>query len=811
MITKTTDLSEPMEESQLPSRPKTDSTPSETEWETNPSNVSTQPVLISSPMTTEPEIDETTPESVSESNSPEVAWHHRALKRLNSEWVKLRHKLTSPNAEGKLWYRRPSVWIGVGVISVGGGALGYGAWQWYQIDQSLPPVSVNTMASFSRDGTITIKAANSDILMQTGPATREKLRLKQIPEKLVQAFISTEDVRFYDHDGVDYQGIVRAIGSNVLAGGVVEGGSTITQQLARIVYLNQEHSLTRKLKEAMVSWKIEDQMSKEDILERYLNLVYLGSGAYGVADAAYVYFSKSVNELTLSEMAMLAGLPPAPSQYSPLENPEAATKRRNIVLQRMQDAKVITATEAQAAMQEALNLKPSQPKRLLVKAPYFSSYVLKELPQHISKDAMAAGGLTVETSLDLKWQEAAEKTVKDAVELDGAGANFGQAALVSIEPKTGEVKAMVGGYQYKESEFNRVTQAQRQPGSTFKGLVYAAAIGAGFSPYDSYLDEPYKVDGYRPRNYGNKHYGWMSMSDALSRSINVIAVKVLVDVGFEPAIKLAKDMGIKSPLKPTYAMALGAYEVNLLELTNAYGTLADEGNYIPAHGIRRVLDQQGNIIYQAKFKPKQVLDKNSAAITTWMLEGVVNGGTGSAAALPNRDVAGKTGTSEEARDLWFIGYIPQAVTGIWLGNDNNDPTWGASSSAAYSWGEFMGKVVEGMPVEKFPELPELEGRKGSIKAKPHEPNSIETGTKVAIEDGDPAQAGSGDGSYASNSENYDSGYSESGSYSDSNGYSSDGYYDNSSSGGYSSEGYSSDGYSSDGYYDGGYSEGSNNY
>lgn len=777
-----------MEESQYHPPTKTDSLESETYPENTSGVVSTQPVLTSSVVATEPELDQVSVETVSESNPEQVTGYRHILKRINSKWVKLLAGLKSSDILANNWYRRPKVWIGVGVISLGGGALGYGAWQWHLIDQSLPQVSVSGIASFNRDGTITIKASNGDILMQTGPATREKLRLKQIPDKLAQAFISTEDIRFYDHDGVDYQGIVRAVGSNILAGGVVEGGSTITQQLARIIYLNQEHSLIRKLKEAMVSWKIEDQISKEDILERYLNLVYLGSGAYGVADAAHVYFSKSVNELTLSEMAILAGLPPAPSQYSPLENPEAAQKRRNIVLQRMQDAQVITAAEAQAAREEPLTLKPSQPKRLLVKAPYFSSYVLKELPQYISKDVIEAGGLTVETSLDLKWQEAAEKTVKDAVELDGAGANFDQAALVSIESKTGEVKAMVGGYQYKESEFNRVTQAQRQPGSTFKGLVYAAGIGAGFSPYDSYMDEPYKVDGYRPRNYGNKHSGWVSMSDALGRSVNVVAVKVLIDVGFEPAIKLAKEMGIKSPLKPTYSLALGAYEVNLLELTNAYATLAAEGNYIPAHGIRRILDKQGNIIYQVKFKPKQVLDKNSAAITTWMLEGVVEGGTGSPAALSDRDVAGKTGTSEEARDLWFIGYIPQAVTGVWLGNDNNDPTWGASSSAAYSWGEFMQRVVKGMPVEKFPKLPELEGRKGSIKAKAHQPNTIETGSKVAIEDGDPVAGGTQQGSYASNSDYYDSGYSES--------YSSDsGYYDDS---GYSSDGYSSDGYS-DGY------------
>ncbi len=341
-----------MEESQFPSRPKTESLESETHPENTSGVVSTQPVLTSPVMATEVEPDQVSAETVSESNPQDGTWYRRALNRLNSQWVKLRQGFTSKDPQGKPWYRRPRVWIGVGVIGVGGGALGYGAWQWYQIDQSLPPVSMSGMASFSRDGTITIRANNGDILMQTGPATREKLRLKQIPEKLAQAFISTEDIRFYDHDGVDYQGIVRAVGSNILAGGVVEGGSTITQQLARIVYLNQEHSLIRKLKEAMVSWKIEDQISKDDILERYLNLVYLGSGAYGVADAAHVYFSKSVGELTLSEMAMLAGLPPAPSQYSPLENPEAAKKRRNIVLQRMQDAQVITAAQAEAAMQE---------------------------------------------------------------------------------------------------------------------------------------------------------------------------------------------------------------------------------------------------------------------------------------------------------------------------------------------------------------------------------------------------------------------------------------------------------------------------
>jgi penicillin-binding protein 1A len=255
-------------------------------------------------------------------------------------------------------------------------------------------------------------------------------------------------------------------------------------------------------------------------------------------------------------------------------------------------------------------------------------------------------------------------------------------------------------------------------------LVYTAAIAAGFSPYDSYEDSPVIFDGYQPNNYSKRFSGWRSMSDALANSVNVVAVKVLVDVGFEPTIQLAHDMGIKSQLNPTYSLALGASEVNLLELTNAYGTIAAQGNYTEAHGIRRVINQRGDVIYSANFKPKQVVDRNSAAIITWMLQGVVQGGTGGMAALSDRPVAGKTGTSEQARDLWFIGFIPQVVTGIWMGNDDNYPTYGASSTAAYNWREFMSKAVKNMPVEEFPKLPELEGRKGSIKAKPVQPGHI---------------------------------------------------------------------------------------
>ncbi len=628
--------------------------------------------------------------------------------------------------------RRPRFWIGLGVLSIGSGALIYGLWILHTLDKGLP--DVNDLSAFNRDGTLTIKAADNTILLQSGPATRDKLKLKEIPDLLVKAFISIEDRRFYEHRGVDYQGIVRSIVSNVVARDLVQGGSTITQQLARVVFLNQERSLKRKVREALLAQKIERELNKEQVLERYLNLVYLGSDAYGVADAALVFFSKTVDKLTLAEMATLAGLPPAPSEYSPLVNPNIAKQRRNLVLKQMQESKVITEAQAKEAMAEPMAVKPSAPKRFKVVAPYFASYIRKELPRYVSKDALESGGLTVETTVDLKWQKIAEQVIKDAIEVDGRRQGFEQAALVSMDTKTGQVKALVGGGSFKESQFNRATQALRQPGSTFKGLVYAAAMGAGFSPYDSYEDAPIIIDGYQPNNYGKKFSGWRSISDALRSSVNVVAVRVLMDVGFEPAIKLAQDMGIKSKLSPIYSLALGSSEVNLLELTNAYGTLASQGNFIEAHGITRVINQRGDVIYQADFKPKRVLDKDSAAITTWMLEGVVTGGTGGPASLGDRAVAGKTGTSEKVRDLWFIGYIPQVVTGVWLGNDDNYPTGGTSGTAAYNWRDFMSQAVKGMPVQEFPKLPELEGRKGSIKAKPVEPKEIIRGM-IVNEDG----------------------------------------------------------------------------
>nr|WP_293165103.1 PBP1A family penicillin-binding protein [Okeania sp. SIO2C9] len=615
-------------------------------------------------------------------------------------------------------------WLGLGGAGIGSIII-YGGITWLKLEQSLPDIA--DISSYSRDGTLTIKAADGKIIQQTGPATREKIKLEDIPAPLVQAFIAIEDRRFYQHTGVDYRGVIRALISNLIARDVVQGGSSITQQLARMVFLDMEQTIWRKLREAMLAWKLERELSKEEILELYLNIVYLGSGAYGVTDAAWVYFSKPVSGLTLAEMATLAGLPPAPSEFSPLVSPEAAKNRRNIVLGVMQKAGLISQQRAEIAIAKPMEVQPSAPKRLIVEAPYFANYIQKELPKYVSQEVIDAGGLTIETTLDRNWQEIGEQVIQEAVDIDGVRQRFDQAALVAIETSTGEVKALVGGRDFAESEFNRAIQAQRQPGSTFKSFVYAAAVAAGFPPTDGYRDVPFTVDGYKPKNYGKKYAGWRSMIDSLAYSVNVVAVQVLMDVGFEPVMKLAEDMGIKSEVKATYSMALGTWEVNLLELTNAYATLAAEGKFIGAHGIKRIINQNGQVVYEAYAQPKQVLDRGSAAIVTWMLENVVRYGSGANAYLYDRPVAGKTGTTEDARDLWFIGYIPQVATGIWLGNDDNKPTWGVSSTAAFNWRQFMKQIVEDIPVKDFPDKPSFYDREPTIEAKPVEPEWIRYG------------------------------------------------------------------------------------
>ena len=637
-----------------------------------------------------------------------------ARQALGDRWEQVEDRLPTP-----LKKTRNLVLLG-GLLAATLG-LGYG---YVKIGQELP--EIDSLSAFVRPGTLTVKAANGTAILQSGPATREKLPLKQIPKQMVNAFIAAEDRRFYQHTGVDYWGLLRAVGRNVMSGEMVEGGSTLTQQLARMVFLNQDRSLIRKVREAMLAQKLERSVSKDDLLEKYLNMVYLGSEAYGVGDASWAFFSKPIAELTLGETALIAGLPPAPSVYSPLINKEVAKERRNIVLARMEEQEFITPEEASKARSEDIILKPATPKNLYSTSPYFTSAVQEELAKYVSKDVLEYGGLTVETTLNPTWQKAAEEAIRPVC---GYNENE-QAALVAVDPRNGEVRALVGGcYSDKSGTFNRATQAQRQPGSTFKAFVYASAIASGFSPYKGYVDDRFTVDGYSPKNFGGKHAGGMDMRSALTKSVNVIAVKILLDVGFEPVIQLAKDAGIESPLKSEYSLALGAFEVNLLELTSSYGTFAAKGEHTPAHTITRIIDNKGKEIYKAKFEAKRAIDADSSSIMTSMLENVVNNGTGAPAALSDRSVAGKTGTSENARDIWFVGYIPQMVVGVWGGNDDSSSTGMSSSTAASAWGTFMRAVTKDIPPEKFPEVPkELDDRKGTVKPAPIKASVSSNGT-----------------------------------------------------------------------------------
>ncbi|WP_186375939.1 transglycosylase domain-containing protein, partial [Hyella patelloides] len=402
---------------------------------------------------------------------------------------------------------------------------------WQRLEASVPD-SVADVSSYARPNTLTIKAADGSILKEIGEVSHEKIDLAEVPPILHQAFVASEDSRFYQHKGIDLIGISRAAIANVKAQGVKEGGSTITQQLARMAYLNQDRRIGRKLKEMKIASAIEVNLSKVDILETYLNLVYLGAGSYGVADAAWVYFAKTPQELTLSEAATLAGVVPAPSVYSPFSNPEIAKRRRNTVLDRMLAAGYITLNEATIAKNEPLTTNRKHPKRLERKWQYFTNYIEKELPKYVDRETLAEGGIVVETSLDPLWQTAAKTTVSYGLQKYGEWQKFQEAAIVALDPKTGAIKAMIGGKDFGDNQYNRVTQAQRQPGSTFKTFVYAAAMASGFSPEKTYLDAEFFVDGYQPKNNKERYRGTnVSLYDAFVSSINTVALQTIIDVG----------------------------------------------------------------------------------------------------------------------------------------------------------------------------------------------------------------------------------------------------------------------------------------
>lgn len=532
---------------------------------------------------------------------------------------------------------------------------------------------------------------------------REPATIDKVPNHLKNAFLAVEDARFYQHIGIDVRGIMRALWENIRHQSVMEGGSTITQQLARNYYLTQEQSYHRKIQEMFLALKIEHRHTKDEILELYLNQIYFGRGAYGVQAASKAYFGKNVEDLDLNECAMLAGIPKSPNYYSPMDNMEAAQERKAVVLNQMAKYGYISASTAQKTAAEEVHLAKPVPKE--GKANYFVDYVIQTMIDKYGADGLYKGGLKIYTTLDMDAQQAAEEAMKNLPEMkDANGLKQPQGALVAIDPHTGYIKAMVGGRG--TDMFNRAALAERQPGSAFKPFVFAAALESGYTPSTVVDDSPLNIYGWSPQNYNRGFSGSVPLQYACEQSLNVATVRVAQDVGIDKAINLAREMGISTIVMEgdkndvNLSTALGGMTkgVTPLELTSAYCTFANKGRYVKHTAIAKVLDRNGNVLesYPMPDKTKQVLKEKTADYLNTMLRGVVARGTGTAANI-NETVAGKTGTTSDYHDAWFVGYVPDLVVGVWIGCDDNQQmgTMTGGTLPAHIWSIFMKKIIEG--------------------------------------------------------------------------------------------------------------------
>jgi 1A family penicillin-binding protein len=542
-----------------------------------------------------------------------------------------------------------------------------------------------------------------------GEANREVVKLDQINPVLKRAVLAMEDSHFYMHHGINPNSVGRALLINWEKNTVVEGGSTLTMQLVKNLFLKPERKFSRKIAEAVMAIRLEQIFTKDQILEMYLNQIYWGHNNYGIQTAAQSYFSKTADQLNLAESAMLAGLIQSPEEYSPFVNLKVAKERQSIVLNRMETLGWITATEAEAARKQKLNIGKLTSWRTS-KLPFITEAVVSELNERFGREAVLKGGMRVQTTIDTKFQEMAEQTVASShANIRYRGLYAGQVALAAVDPRTHFVKALVGGVSYKKSQFNRASQAKRQPGSAFKPFVYYTAFATGkYGPSSTVMDTPVSYrDGsgwYSPRNYGGGYSGAMTIRTALTVSANVPAVKIGRAVGLDKVIETCRTLGIKSPMEPVTSLPLGAIGLTPLEMAGAYATFASNGWYSDTTIIVRVTDSTGNVLLDNTPKPRLVLDPWATASLTNVLQGVINGGTGKAAQI-GRPAAGKTGTTSSERDVWFVGYTPQLSTAVWIGNDNNRPLGGGATGGQYAapiWRNFMLKALKNEPVQSFP-------------------------------------------------------------------------------------------------------------
>ena len=727
-------------------------------------------------------------------------------------------KKIKDSARKSRWFRKIFLWILIlfPFLVVGGGIY------IYVIIRDLP--DIYSLKDYRPSITTRIYSDNNQLIEEFFIEDRRFVPINKVPKYVAYAFVAAEDSRFFQHEGIDFQGLLRATIKNLTHGAIVQGGSTITQQLAKSIYLSPERSITRKIREAVLAYRMDQYLQKYEILNLYLNQIYLGHGTYGIEAASQCYFGKSAKELNLAEAALLAGLPKAPSRYSPFVSIEKARQRQAYALGRMVEDGYITEAEKERALHAPIRLNTSGPKGKI--APYFTENVRRHILTRYGSEALYKEGLEVYTTLNVEMQRAATAAVErglqelekregtrvtvkklspsrvesflagverelskkpmekgqlvhaliDSVDAadrvvhlrigrhkgiasfdnislsmsSGAGSETDaskmynpvnlfspgdvvesrileapgkdpvklaielhpavQGALLCMDARTGEIKAMVGGRDFKRSEFNRATQSRRQPGSAFKPLIYAAAFDKGLTPATIVMDSPVIYDDtlkgseWRPKNYDGKYHGPTTLRDALVYSRNLVTIKVLKDIGANYAADYARNMGIASPISVDLSMALGTSSVTLQEMVRAFGVLANEGKKVEPYFIRKVVDRTGNVFEEHTPQAEQVIDSKVAYITTSVLQDVIRRGTGWRVRAIGRPVAGKTGTTDEYKDAWFIGYTPSLVAGAWVGYDDSKPLGRAEVggvAAAPVWLYFMEKALAGQPVEDF--------------------------------------------------------------------------------------------------------------
>ena len=588
------------------------------------------------------------------------------------------------------------------------------AWVVYQ-DLTIELPTVERLAHYITPAATRVYADDGTLIGELYLEKRYPVPLSRIPPLVQQAFLAAEDANFYRHPGVDPLGVLRAFVSNWSAGHTTQGGSTITQQVVKYLLLTPEKSYRRKVQEIILALRLERHLSKAEILSLYLNQIYLGSGAYGVEAAAREYFGKGVADLSLAEAALLAGLPPAPSRYSPRKNWEQAKLRQRYVLERMIDERYVSYAQAMAAWQEPMTLSPPTPATYFSLAPYYVEHVRQFLEKRYGGQAIYQLGLEVHTTVNLALQRAAEQALRNGIDAVCKREQCGQngtpqpeGAFIAIDLASGQVKAMIGGYDFHHSQFNRVTQAKRQPGSAFKPLIYAAALDRGYTPATVVVDAPvsYWDHDHRwvPQNYEERYFGPTRLREALTFSRNVVTVKVAAHLGLKYLTNYIPQLGIRSHLERNLSLALGTSEVTLQELAQAYGVFATGGTLVEPLFITTITDSQGGLLEEFPSRRKQVITPETAYLITSLLKSVVERGTGKSVRALGRPVAGKTGTSNDFQDAWFVGYTPELLAGVWVGFDEKRPLGDKETGgrvAAPIWLEFMQTAMGDRPVNDF--------------------------------------------------------------------------------------------------------------